>query len=470
MVLDIALIFLLNQPVAAAEVQGIDAPQPQAEVQVQRQGPAQMPGVGNGALPATSSATVGNSAGPLTITLSDALLRARSNSVEFQSAAVDAELAHQDKIQARAVMLPNVNYNAQFLYTQGNGTASGRFIPNNGVHEYLSQGNVHQELNLGLSELTTYRRASAAEALAKAKAEIAVRGLAVTVVETYYGLIIAERKYATLQAAAAEAQNFLDITQKLEQGGEVAHSDVIKAQLQFNDRERELQDAQLNLGKTRLALAVLLFPDFNENFIVVDDLSSPPDFPTREEVQQLAAKNNPFLRAALATVEMSKREVTIARAGYFPTLGFDYWYGIDANHFATRTDGYRNLGYAAAATLSIPVWNWGSTQSKIKQAELRRSLAQLELTTAQKQLLSNIQTTYDEVATARHQLDILRQSSDLAAQSLRLTTSRYQAGEATVLEVVDAQNMLAMARNGLADGQARYRVALANLQTLTGNF
>ena len=49
-------------------------------------------------------------------------------------------------------------------------------------------------------------------------------------------------------------------------------------------------------------------------------------------------------------------------------------------------------------------------------------------------------------------------------------TLRYQSGEATALEVVDAQNTLATARNNFDDGQVRYRVALANLQTLTGPF
>jgi len=47
---------------------------------------------------------------------------------------------------------------------------------------------------------------------------------------------------------------------------------------------------------------------------------------------------------------------------------------------------------------------------------------------------------------------------------------RYQAGEAAALEVVDAQNTLANARNNFDDGGTRYRVALANLQTLTGSF
>ena len=64
----------------------------------------------------------------------------------------------------------------------------------------------------------------------------------------------------------------------------------------------------------------------------------------------------------------------------------------------------------------------------------------------------------------------LRNSADLAAESLRLTNLRYQAGEATALEVVDAQNTLTQARNNYRDGEARYHVAIANLQTLTGSF
>jgi outer membrane protein TolC len=46
---------------------------------------------------------------------------------------------------------------------------------------------------------------------------------------------------------------------------------------------------------------------------------------------------------------------------------------------------------------------------------------------------------------------------------------RYQAGEATALEIVDAQNTLITARNNYDDGEVRYRVAIANLQTLTGS-
>ena len=424
---------------------------------------------GQSAPPQSSGAApVGAEVAPLTLTLEDALARARVNSTQFQAAVMQAGLAREDKVQARAGMLPSVSYQGQYIYTEGNGTPSGRFIANNGVHEYLSEGNAHQVLDL--AHIAEYRRASAAAALAKAQQEIAARGLVVTVVADYYGLVVAQRKYGNAQQGASEAQRFLKISQQLEQGGEVAHSDVIKAQLQANDRQRDLQEATLAMEKARLALAVLLFPNFQQNFSVVDDLRLPPALPSPGEVQQLAGRNNPELNAALAAVRVADHEVTAAWSGHLPSLSVDYWYGTDANTFATHTGPIRNLGYAAAATLNFPVWSWGETQSKVKQAQWRRQQARRELSAAQRQLLADLQAFYGEAETARSALDILHSSAELAEHSLRLTTLRYQAGEVSVLEVVDAQNTLIAARNAYDDGEARYRVALANLQTLTGSF
>ena len=110
----------------------------------------------------------------------------------------------------------------------------------------------------------------------------------------------------------------------------------------------------------------------------------------------------------------------------------------------------------------------GATRSKIKQAEIRRDQAQLDLTLAQRTLQSNVASAQAEATLAQAQLESLRSSVDLAVESLRLTVLRYQAGEATALEVVDSQNTVNLARNAYDDGLARYRVALTNLQILTG--
>jgi len=419
-----------------------------------------------------------NGGAPLTITLQDALKRAGQNDPQYRSAITDLGLAKEDRVQARAGLLPSVNYNTSFIYTEGTGQPTicannltcpaSRFIANNGVHEYISQGDVHQALSL--TTFADYRRSSAAAAEARAKAEIATRGLVVTVTQAYYALVVSQRKYASAEKAATEAQRFLGISRKLENGGEVARADVIKARIQTQQQERDLQEARLDMEKSRLDLAVLLFPDFNQDFNVVDDLQTPEPLPLFPEVEAAGKKNNPELRASLSALEAANQGITAAWGGLLPALSVDYFYGIDSNKFAVRTDGVRNLGYSAVATLQIPIFSWGSDRSKLKQAELRRDQARVELTFSQRQLLSHLRQFYSEAETARSEMDSLASSAELSADSLRLTNLRYQAGEATVLEVVDAQNTLTQARNAYDDGQARFRVAVANLQTLTGTF
>jgi outer membrane protein TolC len=413
---------------------------------------------------------------PVTITLQDALTRAQANEPQYRAALTQYGVAREARVQNRAVLLPNVNYNASYIYTEGNGIGLGRFIANNGVHEYISQGTVHQELSW--VAVADYRRAQALEALARAQSEIAARGLIVAITQAYYGAVVAQRKFSIAQRAAGEAQHFFDITGKLERGGEVSHADTIKAQLQSQQQQRALQDAQLEMDRSRLELAVLIFPNFNENFTLVDDLENLGALPSFPEVETLAGNNNPQMRSALASLKAATHEVAAAWNGFLPSLGLDYFYGIDANQFAatgidqTITPHLRlhNLGYSAAATLQLPIWNWGSSRSKVKSAELQRDQAKVELSFAQRKMAADLKDFFSQAQTTRSELDSLRQSAELAAESLRLTSLRYQAGEATALEVVDSQNTLTQAQNALGDGQVRYRVAVANLQTLTGKF
>jgi len=419
-----------------------------------------------------------------TVNLEAALARARQYGGQVQTANSAVLQAKEDTAQTRAARLPSVSALNQFIYTQANGTPSGVFVANDGVHVYNEQAVVHEEL-LSFVRHGELNRALAAEAIARAKVEVAARGLNATVIQNYYAILSAQRKTANLQRSVQEAERFLDITQKQERGGETAHADVIKAQIDLQQRQRDLKDAQFAIEKAKIALGVLIFPNFTSDFSVVDDLDQPALLPPMAEAQAQATASSPDLKAASAGLQETGLEVSVARYAYVPSLALDFFYGIDANQFAARTDSstqatgrstlpnyqvpYRqNLGYSAQATLNIPVWNWGATRSKIKQAELKRDQAQLDLTLAQRTLQANLAAAYIEAQAAQAQLDSLRSSADLAAESLRLTLLRYQAGESTALEVVDAQNTANQSRNAYDDGLARYRIALANLQTLTG--
>ena len=439
--------------------------------------PARLVGQVPDAAPApqqTQAPAAGPSANaPVRITLQDALTLARKNEPSYNSAAAAAAIAKEDRTQARNALLPSVNFDTSVLYTQPNSSGEVKYIANNAPREYVSQGNVHQQLDL--ASVASYRRSAALAAQAKAHAEIVSRGLVVTVTQDYFAVAAAERKLVTAQRTSDEGNKFLQLTKDLETAGEVAHSDVIKAELQATDRHRQLMEAQLQRLKARLDLSVLLFPDASDNFELADDLHANVPLPPLPEFEAQAARENPEIRVALASVQAARQDVSAARSGYLPSISLDYWYGIDATHYATYSPlpppemgRVNNLGSSALASLTLPLWNWGTTQSRVRQAEVRRDQAKLELSYAQRQLLAEMRSLYSEAETALNELAGLQRASELSAESLRLTTLRYKNGEATVLEVVDAQTSFAAAHANYQDGALRYRVALANLQTLTG--
>ncbi len=420
---------------------------------------------------------------PTAITLDEAIARARSNEPNFAAAVGASKNAALDQSIAKAALLPNVVYNNQFLYTQANhcpdtnkicvanaseGTVPTpvRFIANNSVHEYVSQGSVIE--TIGAQHINAVSVASASLAVAKAELEVARRGLVVTVAGLFYTSSIADRKVSVAERAANEAASLTKLTQQRETGREVAHADVVKAQLQQQQRDRDLADAHLAADKARLELAVLLFPDPRTNYaLAIPD--TPPSVPARADVEAALAKRNPELESALASSHLADLNVSAARAEYLPELQLNYSYGIDATNFAAHGyDGSNNLGYSASATLNIPVWDWFATRDKVKQSEINRTTARAVLTNTQRKVIAELEEYYAEAVAAHDQLDSLSQSAATAADSLRLMRLSYTAGEAKILDVVDAENSLTSAENAREDGIVRYQTALANLQLLTG--
>jgi len=419
------------------------------------------------------------SSAPLVITLDEAIHRAQANEPVFAASLAESRAADLDRSIARAGLLPSAVYHNQALYTQPNGLQnqagqgvgsqpSPRFIANNAVREYASQGVVNE--TLGLQQAAALKHADAAAVRAEAEAEIARRGLVSTVVELYYASISAQNKLVVARRAAGEATSFVDLTGKREAVREAAHADVIRSQLEQQQRQRDLADSDLAAQKARLELAVLLFPDPRTAYTLQAPVD-PAAIPGKADVEAAAGKNNPELRSALAGLKESDADVAGARAAYLPDLGLNFTYGIDAPQFAAKgPEAVRNLGYSASVTVDIPVWDWLSTQHKVKQSEIRRDAVKVALSATQRRLIADLEEFYAEAAAARDQLASLDTSAKTAAESLRLTKLRYSGGEATVLEVIDAQNVLTASENARDDGALRYQTALANLQTLTGTF
>jgi outer membrane protein TolC len=425
----------------------------------------------------TALADASTAGKPVVVTLDDAIRLAEASEPAFAAAVATSRSADLDRSIARSGLLPNVSYYNQGLYTEPNGAPGQvgqvsdtadlpKFIANNGVREYFSQAIVNE--TLGLVPVAAMRRADASAAMASAEREIARRGLVAAVTSLFYGSLAADHKLIVAGQASQEAADFTRLTTEREQAREAAHADVVKAQLVEQQRDRDLEDARVAAEKAHLELGVLLFSDPRTPCTLIAPESAPA-LASKEDVEQAAARNNPELKSALASLAVSNADVQAAWGALLPNVGLNVTYGIDAPQFAANgPDGVRNLGYSASLTVNIPVWDWLASENKVKQSQIRRDAAQVALTNTQRRLIAQLEEAYSEAQATRDQLASLDQSVSTAAESLRLTKLRYTGGEATVLEVVDAENTYVSAENAREDGRVRYETARAILQTIAG--
>ena len=421
--------------------------------------------------PAPPPEAIAASTKSLRITLADAIARARKLSPTLATALSQARLAAGAVTQARAAVLPNVTGISQYLYTEGNGTLAARFIANNGVHEYIAQADVHQALSGPL--LFQYRRAALLKAVAQDQATIAERGLLVTVIQAYSTFYGAQGKLVTAQQTLDSARNFLKITQERQKNGDAAYADVLKARIQADDIESAVENARLGLEQSRVALALLIFEDVNQPYELADDPSQVLSLPPREDAQALASTSNPALDAAQKNAKAADKDLIAARLGYLPSLTFDYYYGIDANQFAkefTLPNGRvaQNLGYSALGSLTVPIFTWGSTWSKVRDAKSLQRATQTDLDYACRKSIGDLELFYNEAQVAARDLKIRQQAYDDAVESSKLTLLQYRAGAATALEVVTAESAAETESGALYDAKTRFATAIANLATLTG--
>ncbi len=91
---------------------------------------------------------VNRTAPPVTVTLQDAIERARRFETQALAATSEAKILHEDRMQARNAMLPQISATTQYLNTEGDGgtISNGRFVTNDGVHVYRAWGVFHEDL------------------------------------------------------------------------------------------------------------------------------------------------------------------------------------------------------------------------------------------------------------------------------------------------------------------------------------
>jgi outer membrane protein TolC len=163
----------------------------------------------------------------------------------------------------------------------------------------------------------------------------------------------------------------------------------------------------------------------------------------------------------------ARQEIRIARADRLPSLSYSINGGFETDSFkAPRLK--EHSGVSAAVSFSIPIFDWGATRSRERQARLRVDLAENERTIALRGFTQQFYAARSQVETATSRIALAREGVAKAQDNVAASIARYRAGEAQIVEVTDAQTTLVEQRNALYQAIFDYQTALARLKQATG--
>lgn len=320
------------------------------------------------------------------------------------------------------------------------------------------------ELFTGGRKLADAKRASA-DLESSAAGELGARFAAALAVERdYYGVLGASELHDVATQRLARAREAFGTARARVVSGATVQSDSLQVMLEVQRAEVDVLRSGAALVVARLQLGRRIGRSVAVDAAPLDTLL-PPALPlSLDDAVMQALAQGPAWREARANERSAGLQIRSRQGSYFPTVSLVGSISkFDDKFFPSQTTR-RSVGFS----LSLPIWDGGQRELAIARLKASQEVSRAiraDLESAARRDVTEAYTGYD---VSRQTLSITLTGVTVATEVLRVQQSRYRAGAATVLDLLEAQSQLVQAQ---ADAvQARYgvRLARAALEAMLG--
>jgi outer membrane protein TolC len=280
----------------------------------------------------------------------------------------------------------------------------------------------------------------------------------------YIQALAAQSRIAAIQAQLATAQTLYHQAVDMKAAGTVAGIEVLRAQVELQLQQQRLVAVQNDFEKAKLQLARAIGLPQGQQFRLVTAAPYQPLPPvTLEEALARAFRGRPDYQSAAASVRAAEASRRAAVAERLPSLEFNSDYGVLGNQ-----PGRSHGTFTASGAVMIPVFQGGKIRSDIQAAEavLKQRQAQLDDTRARIEL--DVRSAFLDLASAAQQVEVALSSVRLATEQLRQAQDRFAAGVANNIEVVQAQESLALSNENYISSLLSHNLAKLSLARALG--
>ena len=408
-------------------------------------------------------------------TLEECIGYAMEHNITLQKARLQTQSAEEDVKGARAALLPSVsastNQSVGYRPWQDSGTAT---VTNGQVNAKVDKGyyngsygiNAQWTLWNGNRNRNTLRQNKLTAEQSELDMQTTANSIQEQIAQLYVQILylteavkVSEQSLETSRKNEERGQQMLEV-------GKMSRADVAQLSAQRATDEYNIVQARANISNYILQLKQLLELDGTTDFAIATpataDEEALADIPALQSVYEQAMTARPEIKSSEVAVKSSELSVSMARAGYSPTLSLTGGVGTSTNSLSNNTWGSQlktNFDASAGLSLSIPLFDQRQTKTNIRKAKLQQQQAQLDLLDRQKQLYQTIEGYWLDAETNQQKLRAAITTEESEQQSFDLLQEQFTLGLKNIVELLQGKDKLLTAQQNRL--QSKYQTLLA---------
>lgn len=294
--------------------------------------------------------------------------------------------------------------------------------------------------------------------IAKLKTQRKWETMRLDVIKAYYDALEARKQMAVYQDTVDKYQKHLINVEQLFSAGSKAKIEVLRSQVELSNAKQSLIKGQNAYDNSLNVLRNLLYMSQQEPIELTDDFSYTPFEMTANDCADFAVKNRKEIKVGQYELQQKELAVKIAEAGYSPSVDASLSYGWDK---LIPDSSKHNITARVGASWNI--FDSGVTKAKVDASKVDVETAKLSLAKSVSDIDMSVRKDYNSMREAEKRFESTKSAIKQAEEDYFIANERYKAGEGIMLDIIDAQEALATAKQNYISAQydyARYKASV----------
>lgn len=387
-------------------------------------------------------------------TLEECVIYAVENNLSVQQFELDLDNALIDRSDALGALLPDLN-----ARLQGGGNTGLTFDPTTNAPVtttiLTATGNLTSSITLfdGLRNINRVRRAEMNTLANQYRLNNLIDDIRLNVANAYLQIISNKESLKVAEAQYTITRQDLTRTREQVEAGVLPNGDLLEVEATAANQEQQIVNARNQVFLSRISLAQLLqITDYESFDIAEEDFDVPSSDILENSPKVIFAKALTFrndIAFSRSSVDLAKKDLEIAKAANFPTLGAFFNYNtrysdqtrdvLTGEQVPFFNQLSLNDGISYGAQMNIPIFNGFSTRNGVKRAQISLQRAELQLEQDKLALESNINTAYVDVQNFAKSYEAAQRTLEARSLALEYAKVRYEEGLMNAFDYGQAQ-------------------------------